>query len=146
MTKRSKRAQREVRARTYSIKELSERSGLDRRTIRRCVYERVVSRPRGNTSASRYTDQHLQIFLRVKELRDRGLTLKRIKQELRQERSASTGESLRLYQEQIRRDVGIGPGVVIGFVGESRRFTEEEERRFVERVRKAYEEIASTEV
>jgi len=129
-------------ARTYSMAELSRISGLSPRTIRRCIEVGLVSRSSGATSGARYNERQKDRVIRIRELIDHGMTLKKIQRQLLSEAAAPSGTSLRVFEEQVRRDVGIGPGVVIGFVGE-RHLTADQQRRFLERVRKAYEEIVA---
>lgn len=67
----------------YSIEELAERAGLNRRTVRYYIQLGLLERPIGETRAAYYTQAHLEQLLRITGLAAEGLSLDAIGRVLR---------------------------------------------------------------
>ena len=61
-----------------TIDELSQVSGLSKRTIRYYVNGGLLDRPSGETKNARYDASHLEQIRNIKALREKGYTLARI--------------------------------------------------------------------
>lgn len=97
-----------------TIDELSQVSGLSKRTIRYYVNSGLLDRPTGETKNARYDASHLEQIRNVKALQEQGYTLARIVELKRQ-----------THQEVLnRREIGepltvieipVDPGISIEF-------------------------------
>src|SRR6218665_1253567 len=67
------------------LSHLSQITGVSERNIKRYVYEHLLPPPVGRTKAAAYGATHVQTLLRIKSLRDGGLTLGEIRQMLADE-------------------------------------------------------------
>lgn len=129
-------------AQTYTIDELSELTGLSRRTIRRYIHERIVEHPHGVTSNARYGPEHLQKFLEIKRLSDQGLTLKQIRAELANRSGKAFPFGISRDDDVTVRFVKISDQVAIAFL-QPLSLTPEQERRFLKGTRSLYQEVVS---
>jgi DNA-binding transcriptional MerR regulator len=66
----------------YTISELSEISGVNRRNIHFYVQQGLLPPPEGAGLAARYSDEHLQRLRAIPVLRNRGLRLDEIRSQL----------------------------------------------------------------
>lgn len=64
----------------YSIEQLEELTGFARRTIRFYIQQGLVEAPFGARKTPRYTQQHVEQLLKIRQYKDAGLNLKRIAQ------------------------------------------------------------------
>ena len=97
-----------------TIDELSQVSGLSKRTIRYYVNSGLLDRPTGETKNARYDASHLEQIRNVKALQEQGYTLARIVELKRQ-----------THQEVLnRREIGepltvieipVDPGFLLNF-------------------------------
>ncbi len=97
-----------------TIDELSQASGLTKRTIRYYVNSGLLDRPTGETKNARYDTSHLEQIRNIKALQEQGYTLARILEIKR-----------RTHQEVLnRREIGeplnvieipVDPGISIEF-------------------------------
>lgn len=124
----------------FTLKELSNASGLTERAIRRYIQANIVARANGVTSNSWYGQDHLQTCVAVKRLSDRGLTLERIRVELAKQSGDTSGFGSWVINDISMRFIGIDKRVAIA-IQEPRTLTAEQERLFVRRTRSLYREI-----
>jgi len=66
----------------YNVEELSDLGGVSRRTVRFYIREGLLPAPLGVGRGPHYNDEHLRQLLRVRELREKGLTLAEIRRTL----------------------------------------------------------------
>lgn len=67
---------------TLTMKELSEQSGVPARTIRYYVTSKLLPGPVRQGPGAPYTEDHLTIIKRIKELQNEGMTLDQIRNNL----------------------------------------------------------------
>ena len=77
-----------------SISDLTERTGLTRRTIRYYIQRGLVDQPNGVKRGAWYTQRHLQQLLAIKYLQDGNLTLEEIGRRVRQAQDEPAGQVL----------------------------------------------------
>jgi DNA-binding transcriptional MerR regulator len=63
---------------TYTLEQLAELAGVNRRTVRYYIQLGLVDRPIGETRAARYTWKHLKQLLEVRGYSEQGFSLERI--------------------------------------------------------------------
>lgn len=63
---------------SYSIGELAERGGVNRRTVRYYVQRGLLPAPEGTGRGSRYLAHHLETLIRIRELQEAGVPLAKI--------------------------------------------------------------------
>jgi DNA-binding transcriptional MerR regulator len=87
-----------------SIGDLQKASGLPRTTIHCYLRLGLLPRPQ-KTAASRslYTEEHLRILERIKELKGQGLSLAQIGAELRERVDEASGQSIDLVAQESQR-------------------------------------------
>lgn len=66
----------------YDVGELASLGGVSRRTVRYYVQEGLLEPPLSLGRGARYTEEHLQRLLKVKELQERGLRLDEVRSAL----------------------------------------------------------------
>ena len=86
-----------------TIDELSQVSGLSKRTIRYYVNGGLLDRPSGETKNARYDASHLEQIRNIKALREKGYTLARIVER------REIGEPLTVIE------IPVDPGISIEF-------------------------------
>lgn len=64
---------------TYSLEQLSQMTGISRRTIRFYIQKNLLPPPCGEKRGSYYTDEHLETLLKIKRLSGKHVPLKEIK-------------------------------------------------------------------
>jgi DNA-binding transcriptional MerR regulator len=84
----------------YTIQELSELSGLSRRTIHFYVQQEIIPPPQGAGLGAYYTDNHLLRLKLVPVLRQQGLRLDDIRQKFH---GVSEGELGEIYENSNQR-------------------------------------------
>lgn len=67
----------------YSIEELEELTGFARRTIRYYIQQELIDAPFGARKTPRYTQQHVEQLLKIRQYKEAGLNLRRIAQLLK---------------------------------------------------------------
>lgn len=72
------------------ILELSKRTDVSRRTIRYYIQEGLLPPPKGETRAALYSEEHLEILLRIRRLQSEGLSLEAIRRRLENKEMANT--------------------------------------------------------
>lgn len=99
---------------TYTINELSELTGLSRRTIRYYIQMGLISSPAGRGRGGFYNDSHVNSLLRIKELQESGASLSTIAESLKIKMSEDVSHNREVWVRQqittgveiyIRRDV-----------------------------------------
>lgn len=95
-----------------TIDELSQVSGLTKRTVRYYVSSGLVDRPSGETKSARYDAHHLEQIRNIKALQEKGFTLARIlevKKKTREEEinRKEIGEPLTRIEIPVDRGVSI---------------------------------------
>src|SRR4051794_40405930 len=92
----------------FAIRELADRGGVSRRTIRYYVQEGLLPSPFGLGRGNHYGPEHLDRLLRIKSMQEAGW-------ELQQIRDALTGSARRQPppppRQTLWRDVELAPGV-----------------------------------
>ena len=69
-------------AKTYSMREVQEVSGVQARTLRHWIRHKVLSKPLGRGRAARYTEQHVLRARVIGQLRSKRLPLRDIRAQL----------------------------------------------------------------
>ena len=88
----------------YTVDELAARTGVPSRTIRHYQSEKVLPPPEKHGRIARYRDDHIRRLELIAQLQDRGLSLKAIREALRDvEQGRHTLEDWLGLSEQIRR-------------------------------------------
>lgn len=96
----------------YSIDELAERAGLNRRTVRYYIQLGLVDRPVGETRAAYYTRAHLEQLQRIAGLAAEGLSLDAIGRVLRSPATqAAPAAAPAVGAVAVRTHLTIAPGV-----------------------------------
>lgn len=95
-----------------TIDELSDASGLTKRTIRYYVTAGLIDRPSGETRSARYDAHHLEQIRNIKALQDKGFTLARIldvKRQTKQEilNRREIGKPLTLVEIPVDRGISL---------------------------------------
>ena len=85
----------------FKIEQVSEWTGLSRRTIRYCVQKGLIEPPAGRGRRGHYNMSHLEMLRRIRGLRDKGLSFAKIRENLKS----------RITKEWIRRE--LDPGVEV---------------------------------
>ena len=114
-------------SKSYTIEELAEMTGLNRRTIRFYVQEGLLEPPAGRGRGGFYYDSHLERLRQIKHLQEKGLSLAAIK---------GLPEHTAELPEAEQRDVWIRYRVVPGFeINVTRELEEKERRKIAEMLR-----------
>ena len=110
-----------MKSKSYTIQQLESASGVSRRTIRFYITRELLATPEGSKRGSFYTDEHLRILLKIRELVSEGYPLAQIKALLNpksnsqtaakndsnQEPASSSGS---LHREVVER-IYLAPGI-----------------------------------
>ncbi len=96
----------------YSIEELAERVGLNRRTVRYYIQLGLVDRPVGETRAAYYTSKHLEQLMRVTSLSAEGLSLEAIGRLVKSQANASGQAAPTVIGSvEVRSHLTVAPGL-----------------------------------
>jgi len=71
----------------YSIGELAEITGINRRTVRFYIQRQLIPQPQGLGRGRHYTDEHLKRILKIKELQREGILLGQVSRVLKEQQS-----------------------------------------------------------
>ena len=121
---------------TYTIDQLSEKTGYAIRTIRYYIQEGLLDPPAGRGRGGFYYDSHLKRLLQIRALQARGLKLVGIQEMLRR------GEAPTPVTE---REIWVKCPVVPGFEIHIRKDIEERERRKIDEIIRIAESILEEE-
>jgi DNA-binding transcriptional MerR regulator len=110
---------------TYTIEQLSEKTGYSIRTIRYYIQEGLLEPPAGRGRGGYYYDSHLRRLLEIKAMQDRGMKLVGIQEMLKR------GEAPTPVME---REIWVKCPVVPGFELHITKDVEERERRKIDEI------------
>jgi DNA-binding transcriptional MerR regulator len=121
---------------TFSLDELCQLVGLDKRTIRFYIQMELVPRPVGETRAARYNRTHLACLLQIKNWRNEGVSLERIGELLKSTESTNiTPTKHRKNGEvEVRSHITVCPGVEIQISPTDSNLSPEQLRELVRQV------------
>jgi DNA-binding transcriptional MerR regulator len=115
----------------YTIEELSNLTGLSRRTIRYYIQKNIIKPPSGRGRGGFYYDSHLSNLLKIRSLQEKKLNLNSIKDILKgTERVVK--EDLKTYTRNLRVRYEIVPGLEINI---SRSLEEKKSKKILEIIR-----------
>lgn len=128
---------------TYTLDQLAELAGVNRRTVRYYIQLGLVERPIGETRAAHYTWKHVKQLLEVRSYSEQGFSLERIGELMRGEESPPPAATLArpgsvTVQSHIHLANGVELVVEPGLAG----LTPEQLRRFAREANAAYARIA----
>lgn len=128
---------------TYTLDQLAELAGVNRRTVRYYIQLGLVERPIGETRAAHYTWKHVKQLLEVRSYSEQGFSLERIGELMRGEESPPPAATLArpgsiTVQSHIHLANGVELVVEPGLAG----LTPEQLRRFAREAIAAYARIA----
>lgn len=128
---------------TYTLDQLAELAGVNRRTVRYYIQLGLVERPIGETRAAHYTWKHLKQLLEVRGYTEQGFSLERIGELMRREESPPAAAQLaRPGSITVQSHIHLADGVELivepGLAG----LTPEKLRRFAREAIAAYARIA----
>jgi len=125
--------------RRFSIEELAELSGSNRRTIRFYIQSEVLDRPEGTGRGAYYTRRHLQRVLDIQAWQADGITLEGILRRLRAPAKSEVPRPRSAVEVWTR--VTVADGLEVHVNPEAAGFTPEENRRFIAAVSDALRAI-----
>lgn len=97
-----------------TIEELSQASGLTKRTLRYYVSSGLLDRPSGETKSARYDAHHLEQIRNIKELQQQGFTLSRILEVKKKAREEQINRK-EIGQPLTRIEIPVDRGISITF-------------------------------
>ena len=128
---------------TYTLDQLAELAGVNRRTVRYYIQLGLVERPIGETRAAHYTWQHLKQLLEVRGFTEQGFSLERIGQLMRGEESPPPAAGLvRPGRITVQSHIHLADGVELVIEPGQAGLTPEQLRRFAREAIAAYARIA----
>jgi len=117
----------------FTIDELSEHTGLNRRTIRFYVQEGLIEPPAGRGRGGFYYDSHLLALNRIRQLQEQGASLQSIRALLRTP-EAQLSAPVPLLKREVWTRIEIVPGLEIHV---SKSLEEKDHRKMSELVKVA---------
>lgn len=127
----------------YSIDDISEITGLSRRTIRFYIQENIIEPPAGRGRGGFYYDSHLSDLLKIKKLQDKGLNLSSIREILKSK--ISSDENIKEQKEvfeDYKRDTWIRYEIAEGLELHFKRSIEEKSGKKINEIIKIAKNIA----
>lgn len=98
----------------FTLQELTDATGVSRRTVRYYITEGVIPVSRGKGRNAYYTSEHVEALARVRDLRQQNLSIGEIRQVLENERvpqpGTASGESWRRIELQPELELHIRDG------------------------------------
>jgi DNA-binding transcriptional MerR regulator len=127
----------------YSLDQLAELAGVNRRTVRYYIQLGLVDPPLGQTRAAHYTWQHLKQLLEVRGYTEQGFSLERIGALMRGDDSPPPAASLtRPGSLTVRSHIQLADGVELVVEPGQARLTPEQLRRFAREAIAAFARIS----
>jgi len=128
----------------YSLDQLAELAGVNRRTVRYYIQLGLVDRPIGETRAAHYTWQHLKSLLDVRGYTEQGFSLERTAELMRGEHTPPAAASLaRPGSLTVHSHIHLGEGVELVVEPGQAGLTPEQLRRFAREAIAAYARITT---
>ena len=128
---------------TYTLDQLADLAGVNRRTVRYYIQLGLVERPIGETRAAHYTWQHLQQLLQIRKLTEQGFSLERIGELMTQGVEPPPAASLpRPGSITVQSHIHLGEGVELVVEPGQAGLTPEQLRRFAREAIAAFARIA----
>jgi DNA-binding transcriptional MerR regulator len=128
---------------TYTLDQLAELAGVNRRTVRYYIQLGLVDRPIGETRAAHYTWKHLKQLLEVRGYTEQGFSLERIGELMRGEESPPPAAQLaRPGSITVQSHIHLADGVELIVEPGQAGLTPEQLRRFAREAIAAYARIA----
>ncbi len=133
---------------TFTIDELCSLTGMDRRTVRYYIQQRLLDRPQGTGKGAWYTRDHLQQLLAITKWKSAGLCLDRIRE------LVSSGEEGELVPPprprhsgsvEVRSHILLAEGLELQVDVERANLTPEQLRAFVKIIMQSYQELLEEE-
>ena len=126
----------------YTLDQLAELAGVNRRTIRYYIQLGLIDRPIGETRAAYYTWQHLKQLLEVRGYTEQGFSLERIAELMRGEDSPPPAASrARPGHITVQSHVHLAEGVELVIEPGQAGLSPEQLRRFAREAIAAYQRV-----
>ena len=127
----------------YTLDQLAELAGLNRRTVRYYIQLGLVHRPIGETRAAHYTWQHLRQLLEVRGYTEQGFSLERTAELMRGEDTPPPAAHLtRPGSVTVHSHIVLVPGVELVIEPGQAGLTPEQLRRFAREAIAAFNRIS----
>ena len=127
---------------TYSLDQLADLAGVNRRTVRYYIQLGLVDSPEGQTRAAHYTWQHLKQLLEVRGYTEQGFSLDRIGALMRGDDSPPPAAQLaRPGSVSVHSHIHLSEGVELVVEPGQAGLTPEQLRRFAREAIAAYARI-----
>lgn len=128
---------------TYTLDQLADLAGLNRRTVRYYIQLGLVDAPVGQTRAAHYTWQHLKQLLEVRGYSEQGFSLERIGELMRVEESPPPAAALaRPGSLTVHSHIHLADGVELVIEPGQAGLTPEQLRRFAREAIAAFHRIS----
>ncbi len=128
---------------TYTLDQLADLAGVNRRTVRYYIQLGLVDAPLGQTRAAHYTWKHLKQLLEVRGYTEQGFSLERIGVLMRGNDTPPPAAGLtRPGSITVRSHIHLADGVELIVEPEQAGLTPEQLRRFAREAIAAYARIA----
>jgi DNA-binding transcriptional MerR regulator len=129
---------------TYSLDQLAELAGVNRRTVRYYIQLGLLDSPEGQTRAAHYTWQHLKQLLEVRGYTEQGFSLERIGALMRGDDTPPPAASLtRPGSVRVHSHIHLSDGVELVIEPGQAGLTPEQLRRFAREAIAAYARITT---
>ena len=126
----------------YTLDQLADLAGVNRRTVRYYIQLGLVDRPIGETRAAHYTWQHLKQLLEVRGYTEQGFSLERIGELMRREDAPPPAASLaRSGSITVQSHIHLADGVELVVEPGRARLTPEQLRRLAREAIAAYARV-----
>ena len=126
----------------YTLDQLADLAGVNRRTVRYYIQLGLVDRPIGETRAAHYTWQHLKQLLEVRGYTEQGFSLERIGELMRREDAPPPAASLaRPGGITVQSHIHLADGVELVVEPGRARLTPEQLRRLAREAIAAYARV-----
>ncbi|MDR2790797.1 MAG: helix-turn-helix domain-containing protein [Campylobacteraceae bacterium] len=119
---------------TFSLDELARLVNLDRRTIRYYIQIGLIPRPIDKTRAARYDETHVERLLRVKALREAGLSLERIAEAINFSADNLPAVRRRYGTVQVRSHIAVCSGIEVSISPDESILAPEEVRELISQI------------
>ena len=127
---------------TYTLDQLADLAGVNRRTVRYYIQLGLVDSPEGQTRAAHYTWQHLKQLLEVRGYTEQGFSLERTAELMRGDDSPPPAASLaRAGSITVQSHIHLADGVELVVEPGRARLTPEQLRRLAREAIAAYARV-----
>ncbi len=128
-------------ATTFSLDDLCTLAALPKRTVRYYIQIGLLKRPVGETRGARYTSQHLDSLLRIKQLTEAGVSLERVREVLAGEPPVVPPRPRQPGAVDVRSHIWIAPGIELQVAPDQADATPEQVRALAKAVIAAWDQI-----